>query len=337
VRRPLAVILFLAAVVAGVWAMQPAAADLVVYCAHDSVYAEPFLARFTADTGVTVQVRYDTEATKSLGLTELIERESSHPRCDVFWNNEPLGTIRLARLDLLHPYQGSGQSRIPAAFRDPRHRWIGFAGRLRVWIVHTPTLDPSVAAITASLAEKSLDHVAIAKPLYGTTRSHLTALWEQSGPEATRAWHRDLRRRGVRVVNGNAVVKDLVSAGACALGLTDTDDYHLARDAGRPVAMVPATLGDGSTLCIPNTAAIVKGCRDLTAAGKLIDYLTSAASELALARSPSRQIPLGPVPMSSLPADVRRLLSLARRSYAFRDQGAASTACLQWLRGEYAR
>jgi iron(III) transport system substrate-binding protein len=331
------VFLLLAAVVAGVWALQPPAADLVVYCAHDSVYSEPFLRKFTADTGITVQVRYDTEATKSLGLTELIERERDHPRCDVFWNNEPLGTIRLAEKGLLLPYDGAGQRRIPRAFRDPKNRWIGFAARLRVWIVHKPTIAADAKAIEARLAGESLVDVAIAKPLYGTTRSHLTAVWEQTGAAKTKAWHRDLRKRGIRVVNGNSVVKDLVSSGKCALGLTDTDDYFLAVDAGSPVDMVPVTLGDGSTLCIPNTAAIVSGCKNLDAARKLVDYLTSARSELSLAHSPSRQIPLGPVDESGLPREVRSLMPFVKRAYTFRDQAVASEECLRWLREEYVR
>src|SRR5262252_3639724 len=41
---------------------------LVVYCAHDSIYAEQIFKSFEQETGIPVEVRYDTEATKSLGL-----------------------------------------------------------------------------------------------------------------------------------------------------------------------------------------------------------------------------------------------------------------------------
>src|SRR5262245_51615046 len=88
---------------------------LVVYCAHDAVFAESILRHFERQTGQRIAVRYDTEATKSLGLVELIQRERTHPHCDVFWNNEVLGTLELANAGLLEPYRGSGYARIPAA------------------------------------------------------------------------------------------------------------------------------------------------------------------------------------------------------------------------------
>src|SRR5687767_1278938 len=69
---------------------------LVVYCAHDAVFAEDILRAFEKQSGIKVAVRYDTEATKSLGLVELLLREQAAPRCDVFWNNEALGTMDLA-------------------------------------------------------------------------------------------------------------------------------------------------------------------------------------------------------------------------------------------------
>src|SRR5262245_38892031 len=69
---------------------------LVVYCAHDAVFAEAILDDFTRQTGIPVAVKYDTEATKSLGLVEQIIQDGAKPRCDVFWNNEMLGTLDLA-------------------------------------------------------------------------------------------------------------------------------------------------------------------------------------------------------------------------------------------------
>ena len=39
---------------------------------------------------------YDSEATKSLGLVNQLKNEKNAPHCDVFWNNELLGTMDLA-------------------------------------------------------------------------------------------------------------------------------------------------------------------------------------------------------------------------------------------------
>ena len=281
-------------------------------------------------------VRYDTEATKSLGLVELLVREKDAPRCDVFWNNEPLGTMDLAERGLLAAYRGAGWDRIPPAFKDGDARWTGFAARLRVVIVNTGRQRADEAAIRECLAG-DLSRAAIAKPLYGTTLTHYSVLWQRMGRERLTAWHRDWRARGGREANGNAAVKDLVADGACDFGFTDTDDFFEAKDDGKPVAALPVRLDDGATICIPNTVAITHGARHEAEARKLVDYLLSADTELALARSRSRQIPLGPVPEDQVPAEVRELRSWVANGVSLAGLSAARAECLAWLKEEYLR
>ena len=296
---------------------------LVVYCAHDSIYAESILRDFTRQTGLPVAARYDTEATKSLGLTELLVREKTAPRCDVFWNNELLGTLDLQEKGILAPYRGPGWQRIPANFKDADGHWTGFAARMRVEISYAQKAAPF-----------DLARFAIAKPLYGTTLTHYSVLWQRWGREKTIGWHRDWRTRGVRELHGNAAVKDAVAGGACDAGFTDTDDFFEAKDAGQPVTMRPVQLDDGATICIPNTVAIIRGTRRETDARRLVDFLLSAETELALARSKSRQIPLGPVPEDQVPAEVRALQSAASRGVPLTDLLAARNECLAWLKAE---
>jgi iron(III) transport system substrate-binding protein len=307
---------------------------LVVYCAHDSIYAEQIFKSFEQETGIPVEVRYDTEATKSLGLMELLLQEKANPRCDVFWNNELLGTLQLANEGMLLPYRGSGYERIPQAFKDPEGQWTGFGARLRLWIVNTNRLAPTEDAIQQA-ANGDLDRMVIAKPLYGTTRTQYTVLWKLWGREKLVAWHRDQQVRHRREVNGNATVKDLVAAGVCDFGWTDTDDFFEARDAAKPVAMLPVRLENGRILCIPNTVAIIRGTRRLTAAQQFVDFLLSEKSELALACSKSRQIPLGPVNSDRLPADVKQLQAWVRDGAPVAELKEASDACLAWLKSEY--
>ena len=110
---------------------------IVVYCAHDSVFADAILKEFERQTGIPINVVYDSEATKSLGLVNQLKLEKDDPHCDVFWNNELLGTMDLASEGVLEPYKGAGYERIPAQYKDDAGRWTGFAARMRVWIVNT--------------------------------------------------------------------------------------------------------------------------------------------------------------------------------------------------------
>ena len=308
---------------------------LTVYCAHDSVYADAVLRRFEEETGIPIAVRYDTEATKSLGLVEMLIREREDPRCDVFWNNELLGTLDLQDRGVLATYRGPGWERIPDGFKDPEGHWTGFGARLRVYIVNTDRMEATAEAVDERMAAQDLSGVAIAKPLYGTTLTHYSVLWHRWGPDRLKAWHADLRDRGVREVDSNGTSKRVVSEGICAMGFTDTDDFFLAKDAEHPVDMVPVRLEDGATICIPNTVAMIQGTDKREAAQKLVDYLLSAETELELARSSSRQIPLGPVDPQKLPDEVRALAEMGAQGVELNDLLEARNACLAWLKSEY--
>lgn len=319
------------------WWSKPQA--LVVYCAHDAVFAQPLLERFYAETGIIVRVRFDSEATKSLGLVERLI--AGAPECDVFWNNEVLGTMDLARRGLLAPHRGPGWQRIPARFRDPEGRWAGFAARLRVEAHHT-----AVGATAPWSAPPSLEPArgAMAKPLFGTTLTHYCALWVLHGGDAVRAWHTGLRRDGLREVDGNALVRRAVADGERDWGYTDTDDAFEALDDGKPLrfqparaALRPAGAATGPTIAIPNSIAILASAPHPEAARRLADWLLSAAAEEALATSAARQIPLGAVDPVKVPAAVRALMPaleeaipLDERMLTARDQ------VLAWLKREYA-
>jgi len=310
-------------------------APLVVYCAHDSLYADDILRKFTEETGIKVTPRYDTEQTKSLGLSQQLIREKEHPRCDVFWNNQVLGTIQLQEEGVLQPYRGAGYERIPEEFKDPDGHWTGFAARLRVYIVNTGAMPATEEAISMALAAEDLSRGAIAKPLYGTTLSHYSVLWDLWGPERLKQWHADIINRGINETTGNATVKNLVADGVCDWGFTDTDDFYVGLDAGKPVAMAPVTLDEGHTICIPNSVAVIAGTKRLEQAQRLVDYLLSAETELALAASQSRQIPLGPVDESELSAEVKELKPWAERGYPLNGLAGPRKECLSWLQSEY--
>lgn len=350
-------------------------APLVVYCAHDAQYARPIIEQFERETGIKVELVTDTEASKALGLTQRILAEKDNPRCDVFWNNQELGTMDLAAAGVLAPYKGEGYARIPDAYKDADGRWTGFAARLRVWIINTDKMDATREAVRAAAQAQDLSQLAIARPLFGTTRTHYTVLWEAWGGDTLQAWHKDYRDRGVIELTGNATVMRQVAAGNIALGLTDTDDFFVAKDDGKPVAMLPTEIGDLETddqrrtpqsrdregaesnadanqdrqplpdgrgsvsevVVIPNTVAMIKGTQRSEDAKRLIEFLLSRENELTLAKSKARQIPLGEVDEVELPEDVKQLAEWAQRGYPLHKLDDARQACLDWLRSEYAK
>jgi len=339
IRTKLAAIIGLAAAIAVLWwlgfAGRGGPSPLVVYCAHDAIYSESVLKQFEAETGIPVEIRFDSEATKSLGLVEMILHERDQPRCDVFWNNELLGTLDIMDQGLLEPYKGEGYARMPGGFKDPLGRWTGFAARLRVWIVNKEKHEATESAIAETMAGDDLSRVTMAKALYGTTRTHYTVLWHVMGGERLKQWHRGLREREMIEAQSNGKTRDLVASGVCEIGWTDTDDFFGAVDDGKPVAAAPVRLETGEVICIPNTVSIIRGCKHPEAARKLVDYLLSEKVERQLAASRSRQIPLGPTEIGTLPAEMRQVAAEVDHAYPLTELGAARGECLAWLKTEY--
>ena len=134
--------------------------------------------------------------------------------------------------------------------------------------------------------------VTMAYPLFGTTATHVAALYALLGAERAEAYLTGLVENGLIVVDGNAMTRDLVVAGEAAVGFTDTDDAWVAIAAGKPVRMLFPDADGLGTLLIPNTLALIDGGPNPTAGRRLIDYLLSHEVERRLAFADSMQIPL---------------------------------------------
>jgi len=266
---------------------------VVVYSAQDEDYAVRIFDGL--DVGVKVEPKFDTEANKSVSLVAELEAEAGRPRCDVHWNNEPLGTIRLTRAGVYEPYTSPEASAYPAA---PGRGYATFAERARVLIVNTKRV-PAGERPTSLF---DLTHprfkgvVAIAKPQFGTTATHAACLFDVLGPDDAKEFFRALQANGVNVVAGNKAVAVGVAKGDFAVGLTDSDDAMLELLAGRDVAIVlpdAATMRPRfGTLYLPNTLALVKNGPNPAAGKRLIDRLLTKAVEQKLAEGGGYQLPL---------------------------------------------
>jgi iron(III) transport system substrate-binding protein len=292
----------------------PRQQSVALYCAQDEEFAEDLLHDFTERTSLAVNVKYDTEADKSVSLYTELVRDRERPRCDVHWNNEIIATIRLERQGLLEPYDSPAAQTYPRTARAGDHTWTAFAARARILIVNTQLVKE--ADRPHSLFDLTLPRwkgrIAMAKPQFGTTATQAACLFEILGPEKAKEYYRALRENGVVIVPGNKQVAEGVGQGHYDFGVTDTDDAITEVKAGRPVKIVfPDRDGSNEyprmgTLFLPNTVAIIKGCPNPDGARKLVDYLLSAEVEKRLAEAESHQIPLNPKVQAALPKEIER-------------------------------
>ena len=269
---------------------------LTIYTSVDQDYAAPILQTFIdANPEMEINVLYDNEKTKTTGVFERIRLEKRNPQADVFWNSEIVRTIQLKQEELLAPYPSPSAAEIPAQYKDGEGYWTGFSARARVMLINrnlvpkseTPSAMPALASV------KYQGKKAIAVPAFGTTATHMAALYTQLGEKGLFQLLGMARALGkIKILTSNSEVRDAVANGKIAYGLTDTDDAFAAIDEGKPVEMVYLDQEGQGTLLIPNTVALIKNCRNPENGKAFIDYILSPEVERKLAGTRARQIPV---------------------------------------------
>src|SRR6266536_2095643 len=183
--------------------------EVTIYVSQDRVFSEPILRAYEQKTGVKVNAVYDTEETKSTGLANRLLAEKTRPQADVFWSNEPIRTLMLKKNGVLAPYKSPAAEGIPAIFKDPEGDWTGFSARLRIIAYNTKLVPASEApqSIFDLTDPKWKTQVAMPDPRFGTASFHVAALYSVLGDQKADEFFRKLKANGVRIVDGNSVVR----------------------------------------------------------------------------------------------------------------------------------
>ena len=269
---------------------------VIVYTALDRNFSEPILKKFEERTGIRVNVKYDTESTKSVGLTAALMEERLHPRCDVFWNNEIVNTIRLKKAGILAQYRPKEAEYIPPQFVDHEGFWTGFAARARVLLVNTRNVkkEDFPRSIHDLLDARWRGKAGIARPVAGTTATHVACLFAVLGEQESKRFLEALKANQVSFESGNKSCAEKVGSGELHIALTDTDDAMIEIIEGKPVEMVYLDTDENGmgTLFIPNTLALIMNSPHPENGKRLIEFLLSPETEQALALGSSAQIPL---------------------------------------------
>ena len=283
---------------------------VVIYSSVDEVFARPIVERFENESGIEARLVPDTEETKSTGLLNRLIAERERPRADVFWSGDPVRAAILKREGLSAPYRSPAAVGLPRQFSDAEGYWTGFSARARVIIYNTNRLSGGEApnSVLELVDPRFRGEACLANPLFGTTAMHAAALFAVLGGQEAERFFGDFAANGGRILSSNGEVRRRVAAGECALGITDTDDFNVARMEGRPVAAVYPDAEGMGTVVIPNAAVLIAGAPHPEAGERFIDFLLRPETERLLAESGAAQMPvrLG-VPV---PAHVRQLESL---------------------------
>jgi iron(III) transport system substrate-binding protein len=270
---------------------------VVVYSSADKEFAELVFRAYEQKTGVKVLPLYDTEETKTAGLTSRLVAEKDHPRADVFWSSDTSRAVALVEQGVADAYTPRESAGIDARYRGATGEWTGFGARIRVLLYNTDRVPVSEAprSILDLAKPRWKGRFAFANPHFGTMSFHAAALFAKWGDAKATDFFANLKANGAVLAAGNSDVKDRVSDGRVDVGILDEDDAVVALREKKPVAIViPDQEGADplGTPLMPNAALLVKGAPHADEARRFIDFLTSAEAERILAASDAAQYPL---------------------------------------------
>lgn len=266
---------------------------VTVYVSEDQVFSEPILKDFEKETGIKVYAVYDSEESKSTGVMNRLIAEASNPQADVYWANEPIRAEVLRQKGILTPYKSPSAKGIPEIFREKENHWTGFSARIRLFIVNNAAADKPTSILDYT-GEEFRGKGVIANPLFGTTTSHIAALFTLWGDVKAKQFMDDMKANDVAISTSNGESADLVASGSYDFSLVDSDDVMSRLRKKAPVSAIypDQKKEEIGAFVVPNTVMLIRGAPHPEAAKKLIDYLLSAETERKLAFADCMQIPL---------------------------------------------
>lgn len=234
---------------------------IVIYTSVDQVYSSKIFNEFEKKSGIKVYPVYDTEASKAIGLEKRLISEKDHPRADIFWNSEPIRTIRLSKIGLFESYSDENLPTYKSdLYHDKDGLWYGLGKRKRVIIVNTDLLsqDDYPRSFDSLWSENYKNKVAISSPYIGTAATHFAALYNKLGEDNFKRLLFNMKKVNIKYLAGNSVVKDAVGSGKYHIGITDSDDVLNGLNKKLPIDIIYYNQDKDGTFDIYGTVAMLK-------------------------------------------------------------------------------
>lgn len=270
-------------------AASPAASpsgSLVVYSGRNEALVGPLFERFTAETGVEVEVRYGDSAELAAQILE----EGDRARPDVFFAQDAGALGALASQGVLADLPEETLDRVDARYRDAEGQWVGLSGRARV-AVYDPRQVDSVPASVLDLVEPEWKGKVAIAPTNASFQAFVTALRVTEGEQAAEDFLKGLQANGVQTFEKNTGILDAVDAGQVALGLIN-HYYWYEKQAEVGAGALQARLGwfeDGDPGSLVNVAGagVLTTASNPTAAQALVDWLLAEEAQTYFATETS--------------------------------------------------
>jgi iron(III) transport system substrate-binding protein len=246
--------------------------SITVYSGRNEALVKPVLDMFTADTGVTVQLRAGDSG--ALGAQLLTEGKATP--ADVFFSQDAGALGAVTKADLFQRLSAALTDRVPTAYRAKDRTWVGVSGRVRV-VIYNPQLAPTPPASIDDVVDPEWKGKIGYAPTNASWQSFVTALRVLRGEDGAKSWLTKFKANEPKSFPGNGQVRDAVNDGQVAIGLVNHYYLHekIAKEGAAKVVAKNQYLEDGDVGGLVNVAGVgvLSSSKNPTAANALVEYL----------------------------------------------------------------
>ena len=265
---------------------------LYVYCGRKVKYATPLFDLFEKETGVKIIFKEG----KTAELAAVIAKEGKNSPADIFFAQDSSNLGSLSAKGVLAELPKAILSQVDSRYSAPQGTWVGTSGRARVLVYNKELVKvadlPQTMEELVSPAWKG--KVAWA-PKNGSFQSHVVAMNEKLGTEATTAWVKGMVANGAKEYPKNTPIVKAVNAGEIPVGLVN--HYYLLKVTkdmkAEEVKAANHYFKDGNIGLFVNISgvAIVKSTQKKALAEKFVKFLLSPTAQ-ELFKSKNFEYPL---------------------------------------------
>jgi iron(III) transport system substrate-binding protein len=263
-----------------------AADEVNIYSARKEELIKPLLDRFTAQTGIEVNL----VTGKADALLKRLESEGINSPADLLITTDAGRLYRAKESGVTQPVDSATlDAAIPQNYRDPEGYWFGLSLRVRPILYADGRVEPSELSTYEDLADpKWRGRICIRSSDNIYNQSLVASLIAASGEEATEQWARGLVANFARPPQGGDRDQiKAVAANQCDIAIANT--YYLAGmlsskdDAERSAAeqmrvFWPNQEGRGAHVNVSG-AAVTRSAKNKESAIKLLEFLAADASQ----------------------------------------------------------
>lgn len=252
------------------------AGSLVIYSGRSESLVKPLLEKFTADTGIAVEVRYGSTAE----MAALILEEGDNSPADVFFGQDAgaLGALN----DQFIKLDDSLLNLVDARFRSKAGTWVGVSGRARVLVYNPDALQ--VSDLPASILDLTnpvwKGRIGWA-PTNGSFQAFVTALRVANGEAAAKTWLEGMIANGTQAFDNNGAVLQAVAAGEIDAGLINHYYLYAAKKDTADIKAANYYFPNGDIGSLINVAGvgILRSSANQEAAQTFVNYLLSDTAQ----------------------------------------------------------